>query len=237
LKSLLDRDAILRRFETWLDEALAIESPPSGIPAEILDGEPPASGGLDLYAVQAALTALTQEIRLQGRSFKQLSEAVAPVAEMAPSLEELVEETRQEAEHRARREVLDALLNIRDRLARGEEMARQAVQSLEPSGWRARLIGRDMARARETLSAVAEGYALTAGYTDEVLERFGVREIHCLDELFDPHSMDAVGTEPAADAEDGTVVEVYRRGYEWNGEVYRPAQVKVARSVAGQESQ
>jgi molecular chaperone GrpE (heat shock protein) len=29
---------------------------------------------------------------------------------------------------------------------------------------------------------------------------------------------------------EGTVVAVYRNGYEWNGEVYRTAKVKVARN-------
>ena len=32
------------------------------------------------------------------------------------------------------------------------------------------------------------------------------------------------------DVAEGTVIEVYRDGYEWNGTVYRTAQVKVARN-------
>jgi molecular chaperone GrpE (heat shock protein) len=38
-----------------------------------------------------------------------------------------------------------------------------------------------------------------------------------------------VDVEETEQAAEGTVVEVYRAGYEWKGEVYRPAQVKVAR--------
>jgi len=81
----------------------------------------------DLYAVQAALTALTQEVKLQGRSFKQLGEAVGPVAEMAPALASLIEDVRLQA----RREVLDGLLDLRDRLGRGEETAALAVAALD----------------------------------------------------------------------------------------------------------
>ena len=33
-------------------------------------------------------------------------------------------------------------------------------------------------------------------------------------------------------AAEGTVVFIYRAGYEWNGEVYRPAQVRVAKRPA-----
>jgi len=42
--------------------------------------------------------------------------------------------------------------------------------------------------------------------------------------------MTAVDIQETLSVPEGTVVEVYRNGYEWNGEVYRSAQVKVARS-------
>ncbi|MBV9039015.1 MAG: nucleotide exchange factor GrpE [Acidobacteriaceae bacterium] len=42
--------------------------------------------------------------------------------------------------------------------------------------------------------------------------------------------MNAVETEETSAAPDGTVLAVYRNGYEWNGKVYRPAQVKVAKA-------
>ena len=49
-------EAILRRFEKWLDEALAEEEPPPGLPAElrqaILSGEPlPPKLGREIQAV------------------------------------------------------------------------------------------------------------------------------------------------------------------------------------------
>jgi len=42
--------------------------------------------------------------------------------------------------------------------------------------------------------------------------------------------MTAVDIEETNSVPNGTVVEIYRNGYEWNGEVYRTAQVKVART-------
>jgi molecular chaperone GrpE (heat shock protein) len=42
--------------------------------------------------------------------------------------------------------------------------------------------------------------------------------------------MTAVEIEETDAVPEGTVVEIYRNGYEWEGEVYRPAQVKVARA-------
>ena len=126
-----DRESILRRFAHFLDEALVREDAPQGIPAELLD-QPTAPPEGDLYAVQAALTALTQEVKLQGRSFKQLSETVAPVAGMAPALESALGQ----ADLQARREVLDLLLDLRDRLLRGEETARTAAAAIaKPRRW------------------------------------------------------------------------------------------------------
>jgi molecular chaperone GrpE len=99
------------------------------------------------------------------------------------------------------------------------------------SGWTARLLARHKAlrEAFESVNAVEEGCALSLDRLDEVLGQFGVRKIVCQGEPFNPGSMCAVDVEETEEAAEGTVVEVYRTGYEWKGEVYRPAQVKVAR--------
>lgn len=225
--SLPDRDEILRRFTSWLDAAFAAEEPPRGIPAEILAAADEPSGA-DLYSVQAALTALVQEVKLQGRAFKQLNESIAPVAELAPALDSLMEQARVDA----RREVLDGLLDLRDRLAHGEQAAEQAFAALEepPRWWRPG--GAERRRAKEIAGSLREGYNLTAGRLDDILSSYGVTAIDCRNRPFDPRRMQALGAVERTDVPDGSVVEVYRRGYEWNGEVYRPAQVRVARHAA-----
>ena len=231
----LEREEILRRFEVWLDGVLAAEEPPQGITAELLSSlaaetEVSANGRCDLYSIWAAVTALTQEIKLQGRSFKQLSETLAPLADLAPQLPEM----QRQAQEGARREMLDVLLDLRDRLGRGLEAARisqaKMRESLE-SGWAARLLARHKAlrQAFESVAALQEGCALSLGRLNEVLAQFDVREIVRQGEPFDPSSMHAVDVVETEQAAEGTVVEVYRAGYEWKGKVYRPAQVKVAR--------
>lgn len=231
----LEREEILRRFEVWLDGVLAAEEPPQGITAELLSSlaaetEVSANGRCDLYSIWAAVTALTQEIKLQGRSFKQLSETLAPLADLAPQLPEM----QRQAQEDARREMLDVLLDLRDRLGRGLEAARisraKMRESLE-SSWAARLLARHKAlrQAFESVAALQEGCGLSLGRLNEVLAQFDVREIVCQGEPFDPSSMHAVDVVESEQAAEGTVVEVYRAGYEWKGKVYRPAQVKVAR--------
>ena len=74
---------------------------------------------MDRYRMWAALTALTQEVKLQGRSFKQLSDTLA----------------RETAKPRSRKEVLDGLLELRERLLRGVEAAgRRAKECSRSSG-------------------------------------------------------------------------------------------------------
>ena len=223
--SLPDRETLLRRFSAWLDQALAAEEPPKGIPEEILANESEPAGD-DLYSVQAALTALAQEIKLQGRSFKQLSEAIEPVADMAPALASLMDESRRQA----RREVLDSLLDLRDRLAHGELAASQTAAALQNRRW---FPWRRRDDAGGVVAALHTGYRLTAARLDEILDSFDLHAIDCLGAQFDARRMDAVGLEETTRVAEGSVVEVCRRGYEWNGEVYRPAQVRVARRPGG----
>jgi GrpE len=225
---LIDREEILRRFEARLDAALATEDAPRGIPEELLAGaETGAEGAIvdstvDRYRMWAAITALTQEVKLQGRTFKQLSDTLG-----------------RDNEARSRKEVLDGLLELRERLLRGVEAA-GAREKVQPVFWD-RIFRRRWEQIRHALDvvdAMAQGYGLSLKSLDDLLARFEVRPIECKGDAFDPRLMSAVDVEETLDAAEGTVVAVYRTGYEWNGAVYRTAQVRVARrprSVATDE--
>jgi molecular chaperone GrpE len=249
------RERIVRGFEAWLDRnldhALDGEQPPQGLTAELLaalengdplpalDGEQPGSG-CDLYSLWAAMTALTQEVRLQGRTFKQLNETLS---QSAQSLEVSAAEAsgRKEdapTEQPRKPEIhlpLNVLLDLRDRVERGGNTARNASEELAPKRLPrlARLLGVGAGyagHAQEILAALSHGYSLTLNSLDEALVDAGVSRIACQSQIFDPHCMTAVDIEETSSVPEGTVVEVYRNGYEWNGEVHRTAQVKVARS-------
>lgn len=235
----MTREEILRRFETWLDEALASEEPPQGVAAEILaeldsGNAGDTNCGPDLYSMQAALTALTQEIKLQSRTFKQLSETIA--SPIAPP-----EETPRAAERRAQREMLYVLLDLRDRLQRGLHSAQDARRrmQLELSGWKNRLLrrisggGQSGSAATDAIAALEKGYELSTRRLDEALDQFRVREIEAEGQQFNSSMMSAVDLEETGDAPEGAVLEVYRPGYEWEGEVFRAAEVKVARAPRG----
>jgi molecular chaperone GrpE len=272
-----ERQRIVRGFEAWLDRYLdqsldqphanapAGEPAPQGLTAELLaaleNGSPlpplesaqPGSGGCDLYSLWAVMTTLTQEVRLQGRTFKQLNETLVQSVQSAQSLEAAAAQAKTHAEEALaeqlrdqlriqmaearlpRKQEIDALLDLRDRVERGGNTARSAAEELAPerlprlARWLG--VGKSYAiHAQEILAALSHGYTLTLDSLDEALMACRVSRIDAEGEVFDPQCMTAVDIEETNDVPEGTVVEVYRNGYEWNGEVYRTAQVKVARA-------
>lgn len=254
------RERIVDRFRQWLDEALAHEAPPPGIAREILaevEGESPAEDPSDLHALRSAMTALAQEVGLQGRAFHQLKEVLAPVEELGPKIEAAMaaherglaemrrigDQTRAERDEWQRRavrdaaqaawkKILDLLLDMRDRLGRGIASAREALdasRSRPLPGWWDRLRGRIERDGGKTEQALIEGATLALARLDDTLAELGVSEIDCARGPFDPQRMKAVELGAEEGVPEGQVLAVLRRGYEWRGEVYRPAEVKVAR--------
>ena len=239
----MERERILSCFEAWLDRALTSEAPPAGIEAGILaeltevSGEDQQPDRTSSYALWAALTALSQEVKLQGRTFKELnatldSQPARIGDEIRVGYRERERDLQRETERRCRKEILSALIDLRDRLERGIESARACSAELKApaQSWLERLVSKTPARnpAGETVAALLKGYELGLERLDQTLEDFNVRRILCLGQPFDPRLMNAIDREESDRVASGTVTEVYRGGYEWNGEVFRPAQVKVA---------
>ncbi len=231
-----DREEIVRRFQALLDAALASENPPAGIDAGILESVLSDSTSLsaqpapDEYALWEAMTALTQEIKLQGRAFQELNRTLT--AQSA----ERERAQRRETERRCRRDVLGALIDLRDRLARGLEPVRKReaeINAGDRGGWLHKVLGRIVSQKPAddgaALGALVRGYELSIERLDQTLDEFNAREIRCEGEKFDPRRMNAIDSEESATVAPDTVIEVYRSGYEWDGEVFRTAQVKVSR--------
>jgi molecular chaperone GrpE len=237
----MSREEILRRFEKWLDGALTAEEPPRGVAAEILAA---AAGELNAdaaptatYSLWAAMTALTQEVKLQGRSFKDLNDTVG--AQPVRIAEREREALQRETERRCRKEVLGVLIDLRDRLGRGLESVRASEAEISKTarrGWSARIFMQpDSDGANATLAALKRGYEMGLERLEQTLDDFDAREIPCAGQMFDPRRMKAIDRQESGDVPEGTVMEVYRSGYEWNGEVFRPAQVKVSCAPAEKE--
>jgi molecular chaperone GrpE (heat shock protein) len=242
----VNRDEILRRFEALLDSALTEEEPPSGMDAEVLSsvmaaGNEDDSLRCDSYTLWTAMTALTQEIKLQGRAFQELNHTLTAQTErMAEELRSVYAERertlQRDTERRSRREALRSFIDLRDRLGRGLVSVKAREEELAKTprrGWWARVFSKQAADpSASVVEALVRGYELGVERLDQTLEEFNAREIYCQGESFDSRSMNAIESEESATVPAGTVLEVYLSGYEWNGEVFRPAQVKVSRAPA-----
>jgi len=73
-----------------------------------------------------------------------------------------------------------------------------------------------------------KGVELIYSRLTDTLKKQGVEPVEAEESKFDPHLHHAVQMEQTDDAEDGTILEVYQRGYNFKGKLLRPAMVKVA---------
>jgi molecular chaperone GrpE len=78
-----------------------------------------------------------------------------------------------------------------------------------------------------------EGMDLTRRELLAFLEAQGVEVHDPVGQPFDPEVHQALSHEPSAGFADGTVVEVFRKGYSYKGRLLRPALVKVAKGGPG----
>lgn len=78
------------------------------------------------------------------------------------------------------------------------------------------------------LEAYHQGYRLLIQQLETVLEKFGVKSVPALGELFDPYFHEAVVREISEVHPEGEILDEYRKGYRIQGQLLRAAQVKVA---------
>jgi len=88
----------------------------------------------------------------------------------------------------------------------------------------------DAASQAGTLEHLLEGVQMTAGLFLSKLQSIGVEPNPALGQPFNPNLEQAVGTVPVTDpGQDGVVVEEVQPGYSMQGQLLRPAQVRVGR--------
>lgn len=91
-----------------------------------------------------------------------------------------------------------------------------------------RAIKLDDADLTDELSKFLDGFKMIYSHLVEILKKFDVVEIDCLNKPFDPNYAEAlmVGTKEGTEA--GIVIEVFQKGYMLKDRMVRPALVKVS---------
>jgi molecular chaperone GrpE len=169
------------------------------------------------------------------------------------------EDTRQQDIDESLRPLLKTLLDLYDALAlAGREMQRlreTALPGLErlattsvatesPSLWsrlfrtfaatpeqqqRERLARDSAERVRQLLASLVTGYTMSLQRIERALQQHGLEAIPTTEARFDPERMEVVEAVADCGRPSGQVIEEVRRGYLYNGRVFRYAQVRVAK--------
>ena len=90
-----------------------------------------------------------------------------------------------------------------------------------------RAIKEDDNNLNDELSKFLEGFKMIYSNLKNILSDYGVKEIDCLHQEFNPNTMDAVLTDKDENYESNIVLDVMQKGYIYNDKVIRPAMVKV----------
>ncbi len=91
-------------------------------------------------------------------------------------------------------------------------------------------LARDSAeRVQQLLSSLVTGYTMSLQRIERALLQHGLESVPTTAERFDPERMEVVEAVADSGRPSGEVVEEVRRGYLWNGRVFRYAQVRVAK--------
>jgi molecular chaperone GrpE len=85
------------------------------------------------------------------------------------------------------------------------------------------------ARVEEALISLVDGYTMSIQRIDRALRQHGLEPIATVGEVFDPEQMEVLEAVRDSGRPANQVVEEVRRGYLWNGRVFRYALVRVAR--------
>lgn len=94
---------------------------------------------------------------------------------------------------------------------------------------RERLARESSERVRQLLASLLTGYTMSVQRVERALRQHGLEAIPTAGERFDPERMEVVEAVADSGHPSGEVLDEVRRGYLWNGRVFRYAQVRVAK--------
>ena len=84
-------------------------------------------------------------------------------------------------------------------------------------------------RVRQAVGSLVTGYGMGLQRVERALHQHELEPIATVGQPFDPERMEVVDVVADSGRPSGEVVEEVRRGYVWNGRVFRYAQVRVAK--------
>lgn len=176
---------------------------------------------VDLFDLFSELIAIKTELRIQGRQFKstldQLSDTHASNRQLLNDNQQLLLKT----QHHQQLQVIEGLLEIRERIANAVDMAGQ----YQPGSFS--LIARH--QERKLIRSLHDGQQLTLERLDQLLNSLQVKPIQTLGKPFNPDTMRAVEVSHDDAYDNHVVSQQISPGYCWQDRVIRTAHVIVNR--------
>jgi molecular chaperone GrpE len=241
---------VLADFRAWLQEA-------AGAPAPA-EPAPPPDWSTVLQQWVALRQEVNLQTRASRAQLEQNAQALDELARAVNVVQNAKPPAASERPDDRVRGLLKALVDVYDALALGRREVQRQHDSLperltEPVQprvvlpWWARWLGlqaaversleprrddaaqEELQALRQKLDAVLVGYQMGLQRLERVLEQHGLEPIDCVGEPFDPERMEVVEVVRDAGRNGTEVLEEVRRGYLWQGRVFRFAQVRVAR--------
>ena len=180
----------------------------------------------DLFSLFTELAALRVEVKLESRQVKSALDLFKTTFDTLQSssdqLSRELEHCHNAQERQIRentRTLLLAFLDIYDRL----EAGLATLKSYSPSFFGIYFSKREIRLIR----GLQDGQAMTLRRLDQLLARYQVRPLEALNKALDPHSMQAVEVDSQPGIENGIVTGELRKGFMWENEILRLAEVKV----------
>jgi molecular chaperone GrpE len=106
----------------------------------------------------------------------------------------------------------------------------ESVPTGQDQDGKRRLVQENSERVRQMLASLVTGYTMSLQRVERALRQRGLEAIPAAGERFDPERMEVVEAVAQSGRPSGEVIDEVRRGYVWNGRVFRYAQVRVAKS-------
>lgn len=213
-----EKEALLQQFHAYLEQEDVSELSST-------------NESMDLYTLFGELSALTNEVRIESRQVKgaldQFRGLVEPLQVGQAALQresQRLREDRRQQERDLLQPLLLELLELRDRMASGLEIPLD-----HHTGFR--LFGRFCHHEQEMLDLWRQGQEMSLKRLDQTLAKRDVLPIDVVGQVLNPRVARAVRAEQHQQMADGVVVSELRKGFMWQNELLRVAEVVVNKTV------
>ncbi len=187
----------------------------------------------DLHTLLSELTSLKTEVKTESRHYKStldtLSSALTTVQEdnkiLSAELDASAKRLEQQQLTIIRTMLLD-IIDIYDRMTSGSDV----LQKYRPS---VSLFKKSRDKDIRFIKHFKQGQEITLKRFEQLFQQYQVREINCIGKTLDPITMNALETGHDVNLENGIVLEELRKGFYFQDQVLRLAEVKVNKINSG----